>query len=140
MLDIIPGMLLLVAVIFIFLIYVLNRILYKPLLTFMSQRERSIQNDIEQSKKNSSNVSHLEEEASRVIKEAKAQAFKIREEAINSAKSEVSQKIEEKKAILEKAYASFLEELEAEKEELSSKLSKSLPDFQSSLKTKLSQI
>jgi len=140
MLDIIPGMLLLVAVIFIFLIYVLNRILYKPLLTFMSQRERSIQNDIEQSKKNSSNVSHLEEEASRVIKEAKTQAFKIREEAINSAKSEVSQKIEEKKAILEKAYASFLEELEAEKEELSSKLSKSLPDFQSSLKTKLSQI
>ncbi len=140
MLDIIPGLLLLVAVIFIFLIVVLNKILYKPLLGFMSERDKSIQKDMEESKKNSSNVSHLEHEASKIVKDAKNQAFKIREEAINSVKEEVGKKIEEKKAALEKSYELFVDELENEKEELRAKLMNSLPDFQSSLKTKLSQI
>jgi len=140
MLDIVPGLLLLVAVIFIFLIIALNKILYKPLLSFMSERDRSIQNDLEQSKKNSSNVSHLEEEASKIVKEAKAEAFKIREEAVSSVKEEVGKKLEEKKAELEKSYELFVGELEKEKEELRAKLASSLPDFQNSLKAKLSQI
>jgi F-type H+-transporting ATPase subunit b len=140
MLDISPGLLLLVAVIFIFLIIVLNKILYKPLLTFMHERDESIKNDLEQAKKNSSNVSHLEEEALGLIKHAKNEAHKIREEAINLVKTEYNEKIEAKKAVLEKAYESFLLELNQEKEELSSRLKNELPVFKDSLKTKLSQI
>ncbi len=140
MLDIVPVLLLLVAVIFIFLIIVLNKMLYVPLLNFMSDREKSIENDMEQAKKNSSNVSHLEKEASKIIKEAKVQAFEIREKAITIAKAEVSKEIEAKKFSLEKAYESFIKEIEDEKEELKTKLMNSFPDFQTSLKTKLSQI
>ena len=140
MLDISPGLLLLVAVIFIFLIVVLNKILYKPLLTFMHERDESIKNDLEQAKKNSSNVSHLEEEALGLIKHAKNEAHKIREEAINLVKTEYNEKIEAKKAVLEKAYESFLLELNQEKEELRSRLKNELPVFKDSLKTKLSQI
>ncbi len=140
MLDISPGLLLLVAVIFIFLIVVLNKILYKPLLTFMHERDESIKNDLEQAKKNSSNVSHLEEEALNLIKHAKNEAHKIREEAINMVKAEYNEKIEAKKAVLEKAYESFLLELNQEKEELNSRLKNELPVFKDSLKTKLSQI
>ncbi|NPA74238.1 MAG: F0F1 ATP synthase subunit B' [Epsilonproteobacteria bacterium] len=140
MLDIIPGLLLLVAVIFIFLIVALNKMLYKPLLGFMDERERSIQEDMEKAKANSSNVSHLEEEAAKILKDAKSQAFKIREEAVNEVKEEIAKKIEEKRAALEKSYEAFVAELESEKEELRSKLTSKLPEFQNSLKAKLSQI
>lgn len=140
MLDISPGLLLLVAVIFICLIVVLNKILYKPLLTFMHDRDETIRNDLEEAKKNSSNVSHLEAEAESIIKHAKNEAHQIREEAINLAKAKAHEQIEAKKAVLESAYAAFLDELNKEKDELSSKLKNELPVFKDSLKTKLSQI
>ncbi len=140
MLDISPGLLLLVTVIFIFLIFTLNKILYKPLLTFMHNRDESIKNDLEEAKKNSSNVSHFEAEAESIIKNAKNEAYKIREEAINSAKAKAHEKIEAKKVVLEKAYETFLNELSKEKDELNSKLNSELPVFKDSLKTKLSQI
>ncbi len=140
MLDIIPGLILLVAVIFIFLIIVLNKILYKPLLIFMSDRDKSMNDDMEQAKKNSSNVSHLEKEALKIIKDAKSEAFDIREKAVSSAKAKVLKEVESKKAALEKAYESFIIELENEKEDLKSKLIDSLPLFKQGLKSKLSQI
>ncbi len=140
MLDISPGLLLLVAAIFIFLIVALNKILYKPLLDFMHQRDESIKSDLEKAKKNSSNVSHLESEAEAIIKRAKSEAHKLREEAIGVAKEEANKKIEAKKALLEESYQEFLTKLDKEKEELAEELKAKLPLFQNSLKTKLSQI
>ena len=140
MLDISPWLLLLVAVIFIFLIVALNKILYKPLLTFMHDRDESIKNDLEEAKKNSGNVSHLEAEAKTILQNAKSEAHKIREEAISEAKSKAQEEIGAKKAVLESNYVAFLNELNKEREQLSSKLKDELSLYKDSLKTKLSQI
>ena len=140
MLDIIPGLILLVAVIFIFLIIVLNKILYKPLLTFMSDRDKSIQSDTLQAKNNSSNVAQLNEEALKIIHDAKTKASNIRESAVQEAKTKVAKEIESKKMFMEKKYDLFISKLENEKRDLKVKLSESLPLFQKTLKTKLNQI
>ncbi len=140
MLDINTALMGLVALIFIFLIIVLDKTLYKPLLSFMKERDDSIREDQEKAKKNSSNVSHLEKEAQKIIHEAKAKAHQMKEEALNSIKSEAQEKIEARKKELESAYEAFLNELEKEKVELSAKINESLPSFNNALKTKLSQI
>ncbi len=140
MLDLNPSLLLTVIVLFICLVIVLNKILYKPLLTFMDDRDKSIQEDMELAKRNSGNVSHLEKEIADILKNAKEKAFLIREEAIKNAKEKADKELSLKKDFLEKEYDSFINELNLEKDELKEKLAESLPLFEESLKTKLSTI
>ncbi len=140
MLDLNPSLLLTVIVLFICLVIVLNKILYKPLLTFMDDRDKSIQEDMELAKRNSGNVSHLEKEIADILKNAKEKAFLIREEAIKNVKEKADKEISLKKDFLEKEYNSFVNELRLEKDELKEKLVENLPLFEKSLKTKLSKI
>ncbi len=140
MLDLNPDLLLMVIVLFICLIIVLNRILYKPLLTFMDDRDKSIQEDMNLAKRNSGNVSHLEKESADILKNAKEKAFLIREEAIKNAKEKANKELNLKKEFLEKEYESFMNDLILEKDELKEKLAESLPLFEKSLKTKISKI
>ncbi len=140
MLDLNPSLLLTVIVLFICLVIVLNRILYKPLLTFMDDRDKSIQEDMDLAKRNSGNVSHLEKEIANILKNAKEKAFLIREEAIKNAKEKADKELSLKKDFLEKEYDSFMNKLNLEKDELKEKLVENLPLFEESLKTKLSKI
>jgi len=140
MLDLNPSLLLIVIVLFICLIIVLNRILYKPLLTFMDDRDKSIQEDMNLAKRNSGNVSHLEKESVDILRNAKEKAFSIREEAIKNAKEKADKELNLKKDFLEKEYESFMNNLNVEKDELKKKLAENLPLFKESLKTKISKI
>lgn len=140
MLDLNPSLLLMVIVLFICLIIVLNRVLYKPLLAFMDDRDKSIQEDMNLAKRNSGNVSHLEKESANILKNAKEKAFLIREEAIKNAKEKADKELNLKKDFLEKEYESFMNDLSLEKDELKEKLAESLPLFKESLKTKISKI
>ncbi len=140
MLDISPALLLITVSVFLVLLVTLNKILYRPLLDFMQNRNDSIANDYENAGKNSSDVAAYHEEAERIIREAKVEAGMIRAKAIDAAKTSTAKKIDQRKAELEEEYLAFLEGLETERGEFKNTLMSQMPQYQESVKAKLNQI
>ena len=138
--DISPILLLVTVVVFFTLLIVLNKILYKPLLTFIDNRNESIERDLENAGRNTSDVEAYYKEADQIILEAKAEAGKIREAALSEAREIAAKKVEQKQSELEEEYTLFLKDLSAEKIEFTESLSAKIPLFRDSIKQKLGNI
>ena len=140
MLDIDLSLMLFVLALFLILLVVLNKILYKPLLKFMDDRDSSIAKDLESAKNLSSNSDALNSEADGILDDAKAKAGAIRQEAIDKAKAEAQSKVEAKQGELNKEYNLFIEKLVEQKETLRNSLLSQMPLFKESLKAKFSKL
>ncbi len=140
MLDISLTLLLVTVVVFFTLLIFLNKILYKPLLTFIDNRNESIKRDLENAGKNTSDVEAYYKEADQIIHEAKAEAGKTREAALSEAKEIAAKKVEKKQSELEEEYTLFLKDLNVEKTEFTESLSAKIPLFRDSIKQKLGNI
>ena len=140
MLDISPILLLVTGFVFFTLLILLNKILYKPLLEFIDNRNESIKRDLENAGKNTSDVEAYYKEADQIILEAKAEAGKVREAALSEAKEIAAKKVEQKQSELEEEYILFLKDLEADKTEFQESLNASIPLFRDSIKQKLGNI
>jgi F-type H+-transporting ATPase subunit b len=140
MLDLNPGLMLFVLVIFFSLLFLLNQMLYKPLLKFMDDRDKSIADDLKNAKEMAGNSGELNAKADAIIADAKAEANAVREKAVNEAKALAESKIESKNQELDTKYQAFEDKLSKERAELEKSLADSLPLFKESLKTKMSNL
>ncbi|NCD07523.1 MAG: ATPase [Spirochaetia bacterium] len=140
MLDIIPALLLVTGTVFLVLLIVLNKTLYKPLLEFIDNRNNSINRDLENAGKNASDVVAYYQEIETILSEGKLEAAKIREVAINEANDKAMKRIEQKKNDIEAQNVVFLNALESEKDEFKNGLMAKMPLFKESIHVKLSSI
>jgi F-type H+-transporting ATPase subunit b len=129
-----------VLVLFLALLVVLNRMLYKPLLKFMDDRDQAIANDLKAARNLSGNSEALLAEAEEILDEARSKAAEIRQKSINEAKALAESKAESKRAELDTEYNSFIENLQSEKETLRNSLLSQMPLFKESLKAKFSKL
>ncbi len=140
MLDISPVLLLSSGIIFLLVVARLNSCLFKPLLKHMDDRAESIKRDLENAKSNSANVDGMLAEANDVIAAAKKEAAAIRDKAYNEAKVNADAKLANAKADLEVKTEEFAKNLQVETQTLKDSLIASMPQFNESLKAKLSSI
>lgn len=135
-----PQLMLLVFVLFILSIYLLNKWLYQPILSFMDARDAMIKNDLDNASGNEGEIEAIKGEIESILDSARKEATAIKEKAILEAKAEYDKKIEALKMENEKDLANFLESMRAEKDNIKSALLTQLPDFQKSLNAKIKQI
>jgi len=140
MLDIHVSLMLFVLVLFLALLVVLNRMLYKPLIKFMDDRDYAIANDLKAARNLSGNSEALLAEAEEILDEARSKASEIRQKSIDEAKALAESKAESKRAELDAEYNSFIENLQSEKETLRNSLLSQMPLFKESLKAKFSKL
>lgn len=140
MLDIIPALLLVTGTVFLVLLILLNKTLYKPLLEFIDNRNNSINRDLENAGKNASDVVAYYKEVETILSEGKIEAAKIREAALSEAREKAAKKVEQKKSNLEVQGVAFLKTLESEKDEFKNGLLAQMPLFKESVSAKLSHI
>jgi len=140
MLDISLGLLIITFVTFLVLLLLLNKLLYRPLLKLMADREISLANDMKSTSSNSETIKDLNSQAVEIIERAKVEASQIREKALSSAKQEAEVKVSAKRKELDSEYNLFLESLSKEKAELKNALLSQIPLFKESLKAKITQI
>ena len=140
MLDISVPLMLFDLVLFLSLLVVLNRMLYKPLLKFMDDRDNSIANDLSAAKSLSGNSEALHAEAEGILDEARSKASEIRQKAVEEAKVVAESKAENKRAELNKEHVSFMDKLESERDALRNSLLSQMPLFKQSLKAKFSKL
>ncbi|WP_416862642.1 F0F1 ATP synthase subunit B' [Helicobacter ganmani] len=135
-----PWVMALVFVVFLVLVYLLNRILYKPLLGFMDTRDASIKKDGEGIEGNTADIKALQKEANEILQNARAEAALIKNKAQDSAKQTAEMKISQKKDELAQKYSAFVVGLEEEKARLKASLESEIPLFKESLKVKLEKL
>lgn len=140
MLDISPVLLLSSAIIFLLVVARLNSCLFKPLLKHMDDRDASIKKDLKDAQSNSSNVDGILEEANHVLAEAKKEAAAIREQAYTEAKEVADAKLASAKEEIEVKTVDFSTKLEKEAKALKESLVAAMPQFNESLKAKISSI
>jgi len=140
MLDLNPGLMLFVLVIFFSLMYLLNTMLFQPLLKFMDDRDATIANDLKNAEEMAGNSADLNAKADALLTEAKAEANAIREKAVSEAKALAESKLESKVKELDVSSAAFEAELEVEQKALKDALTAQLPAFKESLQSKLSSL
>lgn len=140
MLEIDFALLITTIAVFLFLIAFLNKILYKPMLNFMNERELSILADEELSKKNSSEVSVYEAQVEEMLISARNKANKIKQSAYEDAKIKNQKSIEDTKKQVDMELNEYLQILSLEKKSLKAKLKSSLPEFRGKLEKTLARI
>lgn len=135
-----PWVMALVFFTFLILIYLLNRILYKPLLGFMDARDSSIKKDNEGIEGNAADVKALKAEAEVILQNARQEASLIKNKAQENAKQMADAKITQKREELNLKYNEFTAILEEEREELKKTLLSKIPLFEESLKAKMAKL
>ncbi len=140
MIDIDGLLMLFVFVLFLAMLYLLNRTLFGPLLQFMDDRERSVTKDLEMLKDLGGKADELSARSEKILNEAKTSASAVRQKAIEEAKRAAETKMEMKLASLQENYDSFLEELEEQKQQLKNKLLSQVPLFKESIKANMSRV
>ncbi|MBD3788880.1 MAG: F0F1 ATP synthase subunit B' [Campylobacterales bacterium] len=140
MLDIHLPLMLFVLALFLILLVLLNSMLFQPLVKFMDDRNHSIAKDLEAAKSLSGNSGELNAKADENISNAKNEAATIRQKAVEEQKLLAASKVETKQNELDKEYASFLERLTSDKENLKNELLSQMPLFKESLKAKFSKL
>ena len=98
MLEISLPALIFTVIVFLGLIYILNIMLYKPLLSFMDSREAMIQKDAEEAKQNALDVDSDRVEITKILDEARSQAAKIKQLSLDKAKEDSEVVIAAKKS------------------------------------------
>jgi F-type H+-transporting ATPase subunit b len=140
MLDINLSLLVSTTVLFLVLLVVLNKILYKPLLSFIDNRNSLVKKDLEDATKNADDIGVYHDEANQIILDAKNKAAAKRLELLTSERAEANKKLEAKKSKLEAEYNEFVKTLENEKVELKNALKSQMPLFREAVKAKLGKI
>jgi len=140
MLDINPLLLGITIVVFLILIAVLNSLLFKPLFTYMEERDASIKADQDKVGNNDAEIDALTAEAAKIVNDAKLEAAAIREKVIAEAKELAESKIEAKRAELAKDKLEFEKSLAETREELKNTLMSQVPLYKEAVKAKFSQI
>ncbi|PAF53460.1 hypothetical protein BKH42_05920 [Helicobacter sp. 13S00482-2] len=135
-----PYLMLLVFGVFLVTVFLLNIWLYKPLLRFMDRREASIAQDLEDIQQSDQEIIRIDEEIKQVIEDARVQSAQIIEQVSGEAKLEYETKIANKRIESASRLEDFFENLKKEESDLKKFLLLHMPDFESSLITKISQI
>jgi F-type H+-transporting ATPase subunit b len=129
-----------VLLIFFFLLYQLNDRLYGPLIRFMDERETTITRDLAQAKELSSGSEELLARAEARLDEARSEAARMRQSAIQEVKEQNAAALSAKQQALEEEYQRFRERLVEERESIKSAVLSQLPLIKESLKAKFSQL
>jgi len=140
MLDISLGLLVFNIVLFLALIYLLNKMMYVPLMSFMAKRDKTIADDMASVSSGDEEISTLLNKANENISIAKQEASEIKTSLISKAKEQLAEAYEAKKQALEKDMESFLTDLSSQKDDMRKTLSANLADYKGSIEARLKSI
>lgn len=138
--DIALPTMLATAVIFLAVIFILNVLLYKPLLKFMDERAVSIDNDEKKVKDSFEEMTNFGEELTKIKQDTRDEINAIKQKATAQARSLADEEIQKKKDELEQKMQAFTTQLLQEKNELEHELKLRLPLWQESLRKKIKEL
>ncbi|GAB4291546.1 MAG: F0F1 ATP synthase subunit B [Ignavibacteriaceae bacterium] len=122
LLDINPGLIFWTVITFIILLIILKKVAWKPILTALDQREKSIKESLEKAEmakkeaerilqENKANLAKASEESGKIIEQGRAYAEKLKSQILQEGKEQSRKMIEEAKEEIERQNQAAFEEL-----------------------------
>ena len=113
LIDVNPGVVFWTVVTFIFLLLILKKFAWKPILIALDQRENAIKESLEKAEKakqeaqkildeNQANLAKAEEESKKIINQSRIYAEKLKDQIISESRSEAKKIIDEASAEIER--------------------------------------
>lgn len=119
---------------FIIFTFVMNKVLYKPLMRFMEQRDEMVQNDEDFIKSSTNVINECEVEIRSILDKARAESYQIRQELSEKYKNKYNEAIFIEKGKLDKDFSDFLSKLEDDRVEFESKLMSDIESYRQSFR------
>ena len=122
LIDVNPGVVFWTVVTFIFLLLILKKFAWKPILIALDQRENAIKESLEKAEKakqeaqkildeNQANLAKAEEESKKIINQSRIYAEKLKDQIISESRSEAKKIIDEASAEIERKKDTAFDEL-----------------------------
>lgn len=105
----------LVFVVFMITMYLLNTLVFRPMLNFMDKRDKKINQDLAEIDLSSTQISDIDHEISTILQNARDDAKNMITAAVNEAKSVAKAKEQRHFDTLEEKNRDFAKKLEADK-------------------------
>lgn len=137
MINLSLGLMITVAVLFLFLLSSLNSMLFKPMTKHLDARNKSLKENQNSASQSSGDAAGFDEEAAKVLAEAKKQAHSNIEEVVSLQKKENEDLLNVERGKIEGEMNAFLKALESEKEEIKKAIAENTEVFKSGIKAKL---
>ncbi|NPA12281.1 MAG: ATPase [Epsilonproteobacteria bacterium] len=137
MLDLNIGVMLIEAGIFLITLVLLKKWLFDPLVKFMDEREKKLEEELEMINKNSHESEEIQKEIEEILSLAKDDARRIVQEARQKAISEAERIKSLKQKEIEEAKEALRDELEIERKKLLDELLKSKDEFKTLVENKI---
>jgi F-type H+-transporting ATPase subunit b len=113
LLDVNPGLIIWTVITFGFLLFILMKFAWKPILNSLNEREKSIKDSLEAAEKakedaqkmiadNQANMAKAEEEAQKIIAQGREYSEKLKEQMLTESKDQAHKMIEEASAEIER--------------------------------------
>jgi len=120
-----PGVVFWTIVTFIFLLIILKKFAWKPILTALDQRETAIKESLEKADRaredaqkvldqNQANLAKAEEESKQIINQSRAYAEKLKEQMIQESKEQAKKIVEEAASEIQRNKDAAFDELKAQ--------------------------
>ncbi|RDU63448.1 hypothetical protein CQA53_08485 [Helicobacter didelphidarum] len=135
-----PKIMLLVFIVFMVTMFLLNKFVFQPLISFMDQREQKVANDLQLVNQDDNDLLQIEKEIQEILSKAKIEARTIKDEQIHEAKEKANNKIERIQAENKEKMESFMAKLYENKDQIKNEIKTSLGDIESLLLAKVKQI
>lgn len=137
MLEVNPGVAIWTIITFLFLVAILKRIAWKPIIEALNKREESIRTALEEAQRareeaqrlmeeNKRNLARAEEEVQRIIREGRETAEKIRAEILEKARKEADMMLERAKEEIERHREQAMLQLRAQVADLAIQIASKL--------------
>jgi F-type H+-transporting ATPase subunit b len=106
LMDVNPGLIFWTVITFVFLLILLRKIAWKPILTALDKREKEIRDSLEKAEKanenaqmileqNKSNLAKAEEESKKIIEQSRAYAENLKDQMLNESKTQAKKIIDD---------------------------------------------
>ena len=138
--DISINMMITTLLVFLCMIFLLNKILYKPLLGFMDGRERGLKEDEEECKRHEMAALKYAEQSEKLELEARSKAALIRAEALKESEAKKQELLEEIKKEYQQELSAHQALLSKEKISIKASLQDDFIELKTALKNKIKDI
>lgn len=137
--EIIPNIrvMLVVFIVFIITMFLLNKFVFQPIISYIDQRNGKISNDLALANQDDKELKEIEFQIHSILSEAKAEAYNIKNKSIQEAKEHASKKIEQTQLENREKMETFMAKLVEQKQQMKDEIMMSLTDVQSLLTAKI---
>ena len=137
MLDIQPGLLVFEILTFLTLLFLLNRMLFRPLLAHIDGRYASLSHDNSAIEANSEEARKMKDEASSIIASARKEGYAKIDHSVSEAKKAAALAVEAQRVKLAKSTEEFMTSLQGDVTELKTRLENDSSDYKVAIAKKI---